>query len=138
MPAEQHPYFPSTLSLPSYVPPTEPVANTLAKFGIIFGTPVAIAWFLLSSRIPSKSRRLSALWFLTSFLFHVGFEGGWTIKSFLVWYYEGHGWGDKMSGGTTYMDNVLKEYVQADSRYFQDDTFILAVEIYTIVGIFSP
>ncbi|TFK66465.1 hypothetical protein BDN72DRAFT_844306 [Pluteus cervinus] len=129
-----HPFYPPSLHLPSYIAPTTPTSVVFLQFSGIFFTPLIVVYFtLLRQRIPSISRRFSALWFLLCALLHAIYEPFWVVKSLNVWYQKGHGWGDAMAADNSLFGQLFKEYGKGDSRYFQDDIFVLGVEIYTIL-----
>lgn len=131
-----HPFYPLDLHLPSYVSPAYSITQIFALFELIFIGPIILTYFFfLKKRIPTLSKRLSAVWFLQNCLLHAFYEGFYVVHSLRVFFKDGKGWGDALAGSTSFLAELQKEYSKADSRYFQDDTFVLAVELLTFVSL---
>lgn len=76
-PAEQHPYYPLTASIPGYAPNQNTVSYLLTTF-FSACTLLLTATYLLASRAnPSltRSQLATVIWFILSGAIHIFFEG---------------------------------------------------------------
>ncbi|KAF8643465.1 hypothetical protein AX16_009021 [Volvariella volvacea WC 439] len=129
-----HPYYPQDIPLPSWRPPTLTVPEIFLRFSLLFLVPVLPAYFaLIRPRIKSTRTRLAAVWFLTNALLHAVFEGFWVWNCLRVWMTRGAGWGDGIAGSTSVLAALHREYAKSDSRYLQDDVFVLGIETLTVL-----
>ncbi|KAA8895873.1 Emopamil-binding protein [Sphaerosporella brunnea] len=118
-----HPYYPPTLSLPHYAPPSHAVSTLLLGMALLSAAALALAWHVMTRLNPTLSRRAkaAAAWFLFSGLLHVHFEG----------YYVKHR--ATLAARRDFAADLWKEYAKSDSRYLARDSFVVAIEGLTVI-----
>ncbi|GJN37750.1 hypothetical protein PR202_gb26736 [Eleusine coracana subsp. coracana] len=123
MGAHSHPYAPSGLELPGFVPLQLSQGQIVAPY---LGTSllVVLAVWLLSGRCRrlSKMDRLLMCWWAFTGLTHILIEGPFVFRPDFF-----------KRENPDYFDEVWKEYSKGDSRYVARDTATVAVEGITAV-----
>ncbi|XP_062155486.1 probable 3-beta-hydroxysteroid-Delta(8),Delta(7)-isomerase [Alnus glutinosa] len=119
----EHPYVPTDLKLPGFVPCFLSQAAILLVYGVSSLLVVSLVW-LLSGRSPKKSQtdRWLMCWWAFTGLTHMVLEG---YFAFSPEFYK-----DKTG---FYLAEVWKEYSKGDSRYAARDAGVVAVEGLTAV-----
>lgn len=123
--ATTHPYFPTTLEIPNYTPPTHALPTLLALFGLIAGAIITLGITVtnyLNPQFPAR-RKVAAAWFLLSGLLHIHFEG----------YFIKHRY--TLAARSDLFADLWKEYALSDSRYLVTDGFVVAIETLTVVSL---
>ncbi|TGZ81810.1 hypothetical protein EX30DRAFT_348221 [Ascodesmis nigricans] len=120
-----HPYYPTTLSLPTYAPIPYPPIVLMSFVAIPSLLAASIGYYVISALNPSSTRaqRVTTLWFLFSGLIHTNFEGYWLRHH------------EALVGSSDVRAVMWREYAKSDSRYLTSDGFILGVEKLTVYGI---
>jgi cholestenol delta-isomerase len=72
-----HPYYPSDLILPNYVPNTFTAPTLVGIIGAAFVTVVFSSYLIFQNFWPhsSSGERWTATWFVVCGVLHLGFEG---------------------------------------------------------------
>ncbi|ORY99947.1 putative EBP domain protein [Syncephalastrum racemosum] len=113
-----HPYYPSTLALPHYVPNDRDTTQLLAIVGTVCG--IVLVTILTIARSTQRPA-LRLTWFLLCALSHCGFE---------VYWLRHHA---EVAGRSDLVAELWKEYAHADSRYLSSDPVLYALELITAV-----
>jgi cholestenol delta-isomerase len=117
-----HPYYPTTLSIPNYVP-NERSTLEIYKFsgGIMF---LLISASFILSRLSKTTTSVSRFtWFFVCGIMHCGFEGYWLLNK------------DIIPGHNSAFAELWKEYAHGDSRYLAADELLWTLEVITAVNI---
>ncbi|KAI7866592.1 Emopamil-binding protein [Spinellus fusiger] len=114
-----HPYYPKSLLLESYVP------NSLSIVQLLAGMALVMTVFLLSTYqfASTKVKSLAAIrftWFLLSGCLHCGFE---------LYFILHHA---TLVSRNDILAQLWKEYAHSDSRYLHSDPLVLALETITV------
>lgn len=119
----EHPYVPTDLHLPDYVPVSLSRSAIITVYGLSSLLVASLIWFI-SGRIRkiSKLDRLLMCWWAFTGLTHIILEGYFVFSP--EFYKDKTGF---------YLAEVWKEYSKADSRYAARDSAIVAVEGITSV-----
>ncbi|CAL1412337.1 unnamed protein product [Linum trigynum] len=118
-----HPYVPTDLLLPDYVPPFLSQSAILCIYGVVSLVVVSTVWISSGfSRKIAKLDRLLLCWWAFTGLTHLILEG---YFAFAPEFYK-----DK-SG--FFLAEVWKEYSKGDSRYAARDSGVVSVEGLTAV-----
>jgi cholestenol delta-isomerase len=120
-----HPYYPTTLSLPTYTPPTLSLTTLLATALILATALVLLTWTLTVHLSPPHlpaARKASATWFLASGLLHLHFESHYLRYR------------RTLPARTDLLSQLWKEYALSDSRYLLPDghAFVAGIESLTV------
>jgi len=114
-----HPYHPTTLSIPNYVPP-RPTIEILSQFFVwVVGILVASWWVISRKKGHTFSKKLMFVWFVACGCIHCVLEGYFVVNH------------REVAGQSTLLADCWKEYSYSDSRYMSGDPFILAIESIT-------
>ncbi|KAI5776577.1 Emopamil binding protein-domain-containing protein [Geopyxis carbonaria] len=126
-PHPPHPYYPPTLSLPDYVPPTLSPLVLCAAMGAALTLAAATGWMAMGVLNPrlSRSEKAAASWFLISALLHLHFE-----SHFLRYRHT-------LASSLSLPSQLWKHYALSDSRYLSNDAFVVGIEQLT-VAIIGP
>ena len=123
----RHPYHPRTLQLDHYVENDLPLpivfTYLFAGLALVWGSTLA-----LRSRLHPGLSRLDtacALWFATCASLHLFFEGHYVLRHSTI------------AAENSVLSQLWKEYAKSDSRYVSGDLQLLAIELITVVSIFS-
>jgi len=92
---KQHPYYPTDLQLPNYVPNDKSIVEILGVFFGFIGCSVVLLWLIISGLPHMKNNlmlKLKVCWFFVCGLIHLVLEGYFGIfnrtipegKSFLA------------------------------------------------------
>ncbi|KGN52949.1 probable 3-beta-hydroxysteroid-Delta(8),Delta(7)-isomerase [Cucumis sativus] len=121
--AAPHPYVPTDLKLPDYVPISLPLSTILGGYLLTSLFLVLLVW-TLSGRLTKKAKidRLLMCWWIFTGLTHMVLEGYFV---FSPEFYK-----DKTS---FYLAEVWKEYSKGDSRYAARESGIVSIEGLTSV-----
>ncbi|KAL0547430.1 hypothetical protein IC582_017366 [Cucumis melo] len=121
--AAPHPYVPTDLKLPDYVPISLPLSTILGGYLLSSLFLVLLLW-TLSGRLTKKTKidRLLMCWWIFTGLTHMVLEGYFV---FSPEFYK-----DKTS---FYLAEVWKEYSKGDSRYAARESGIVGIEGLTSV-----
>lgn len=117
-----HPYAPSGLSIPHYVPNEKSTVELLFIAGGIM-TGLFVMSYAISRSWFSKNRTSTArfTWFAICGLMHCGFEGYWLWNRATI------------ASQNDIFAQLWKEYAHGDSRYLANDELLLTLELMTIV-----
>ncbi|XP_074281148.1 putative 3-beta-hydroxysteroid-Delta(8),Delta(7)-isomerase [Silene latifolia] len=120
---DAHPYAPTDLSLPGFVPNLLSANTILAVFAVATIIVVSLSWILpgLFSRYTKMERVLICWWVFTG-LTHIIVEGYFVFSPEFF--------KDKTG---CYLAEVWKEYSKGDSRYAARDAATVALEGITVV-----
>lgn len=115
-----HPYAPSDLSIPGFIPGSWNFTTILAIFGTLTAFFVSATW-LLVGRVKGlqKVERLSVCWWVATGLIHTLLEGPYVVRTDLFQRDHAH---------SDFPTEVWKEYAKGDSRYAVRDSCIVAIE----------
>lgn len=116
-----HPYYPTDLSIPHYIPNNKSTLELLVIVGGIFSALALLSivgCHSLSKNVTSSTR---FTWFFINSLLHLGFEGYWLINR------------ETLAGKNDLFAQLWKEYANGDSRYLSADELLLTLETMTIV-----
>ncbi|GMH14110.1 hypothetical protein Nepgr_015951 [Nepenthes gracilis] len=118
-----HPYVPTDLNLPGFVPVFLSQSTIVGVYGIASVIVVSLVW-MFSGRFAklSKNDRLLMCWWAFTGLTHMILEGYFVFSPEFY----------KAKAGT-YLAEVWKEYSKGDSRYAARDAGVVAVEGLTAV-----
>ncbi|XP_038881035.1 probable 3-beta-hydroxysteroid-Delta(8),Delta(7)-isomerase [Benincasa hispida] len=121
--AARHPYIPTDLKLPEYVPISLPVSTILSVY-LLSSLFVTFLVWTLSGRLTKRAKieRLLMCWWIFTGLTHMVLEGYFV---FSPEFYK-----DKTS---FYLAEVWKEYSKGDSRYAARESGIVSIEGLTSV-----
>ncbi|KAI9293595.1 3-beta-hydroxysteroid-Delta(8),Delta(7)-isomerase [Neoconidiobolus thromboides FSU 785] len=109
-----HPYYPTTLTLPHYLPND---SNTLSQITIFsLGLILLSIPALYFTHSKSLKYQLTFLWFLLSGSIHLFFEAYFVIFN------------QSLASHKTLFGQLWKEYSLADSRYLSSDPLVLFIE----------
>mmetsp|Transcript_2939 Transcript_2939/g.8605 ORF Transcript_2939/g.8605 Transcript_2939/m.8605 type:complete len:219 (-) Transcript_2939:2034-2690(-) len=116
-----HPYYPTALLLPGYVPPAIPFQQVLAYFFSACGVLFGLTW-LLTGRYKHlrRAERIIASWFAMTGMVHFIIEGYVVLHPNFF---------KDATGGV--LPEIWREYTQADSRYATRDSFVISMEAVT-------
>jgi cholestenol delta-isomerase len=117
-----HPYYPTTLNIPNYVPnERSPLQISMISNGSML-VMVIISIFLAKwSKTTTSIPRFA--WFVVGGLLHVLFEGYWLLNK------------DIIPGHNGVLAELWKEYAHGDSRYMVADELLLTLEIISVASI---
>ncbi|KAI8639269.1 Emopamil-binding protein [Parasitella parasitica] len=118
-----HPYAPSELTIPNYVPNEKSTSELLLIASSIMTMIVGLLYVIFRCSSISKNTTTSTLkfiWFATCGLMHCGFEGYWLRNRTTI------------AGQNDILAQLWKEYAHGDSRYLTNDELLLTLEIMTI------
>ncbi|KAJ2743663.1 hypothetical protein GGI20_003583 [Coemansia sp. BCRC 34301] len=123
--ARHHPYFPQSLELSGYTPPTQSPLALVSVMGGALGTVLACTYFAFSSRricgnVLGRSDRLAAMWFVLCAALHCIYE-----LYYLVHFRTLAATGDILA-------STWKEYAKSDSRYLAQAPLVFALEAITV------
>ncbi|KAK9720258.1 hypothetical protein K7432_004275 [Basidiobolus ranarum] len=115
-----HPYYPPTLHLPQYIPPTHPLTYTL---GITLGTITLVivlgGWLGKRKGLP-LSKQTTFTWFVLCGFLHS------TLELYFILNHR------TLASDNSILGHVWKEYAKSDSRYLSSDTFLWCTEALTV------
>ncbi|KAI8367282.1 Emopamil-binding protein [Blakeslea trispora] len=114
-----HPYYPTTLDIPLYVPNTRSTFELLVAAGTIM-TALLISSIVLFNTSKKATSQARFSWFFANSFLHCGFELYWLINRKTI------------AGQSDLLAEMWKEYSHADSRYIAGDKLLLALETLTI------
>ncbi|KAJ2310119.1 hypothetical protein IWW54_003363, partial [Coemansia sp. RSA 2705] len=121
-----HPYLPTTLALPAYVPPEQSALALCAAMGAAVAAVLAAACVVLRRRGVSGGDLGAALWFVLSGSMHCTFELYYVVAS-------------SCPGGIAARRDVAaslwKEYALSDSRYVAGAAAVRVQEAATVLVI---
>ncbi|KAK9766362.1 hypothetical protein K7432_004607 [Basidiobolus ranarum] len=112
-----HPYFPKSLVLPNYVPPTYRLSFTLGVI-LVAVSVVAIATYLLAhfKRLPVVEGMIFT-WFVLSGLIHC------TLQAYFVLFHK------TLASDNFIIAQMWKEYGKCDSRYLTSNQLLWCSEV---------
>ncbi|KAJ3300766.1 hypothetical protein HK104_003736 [Borealophlyctis nickersoniae] len=122
-----HPYYPLSVVLPHYKPPTMKMGTILTLFFTSVFILLEVSYMLISrSRThtgsrPPFARRLLFLWFVACGFIHLVVEGYFAYNN------------KEIAGQTHVLAELWKEYALSDSRYMTSDPFVVIMESITAV-----
>ncbi|KAJ2029249.1 hypothetical protein H4S03_007494 [Coemansia sp. S3946] len=121
----QHPYFPQSLDLSGYTPPTQSPLVLVAVMGgalgaVLVGTYVAFTRRRVRGWALSRSDRLAAMWFVLCAVLHCLYE----------LYYLLHF--RTLAATRDILASTWKEYAKSDSRYLAQVPLVLMLESITV------
>jgi cholestenol Delta-isomerase len=115
-----HPYYPASLQLPAYNGRTYTQQDILGVF--LVGTlVVGLLGFRWTRQLPNLATRLATVWFLLCGCIHLVVEG------YFVYHHA------SISGQSTFLGELWKEYGLSDSRYMSSDPAVVVIEGITAV-----
>lgn len=114
-----HPYYPTTLDIPDYIPNERSTFQLLVIAGGLMTALITLC--LVVSTVFSKRTTSSArfTWFAVCGIMHVGFEGYWLWNRSTI------------AGQNDMFAELWKEYAHGDSRYLAADELLLTLELMT-------
>jgi len=126
--SQAHPYYPTTLTFPHYAPPAYSLSTLLTIVSVASGGVLFLAWCFMTRVNPTLTTRskAAATWFLFCGLLHIHFEG-YFIK-----------YRRTLAGRSDIVAELWKEYAQSDSRYLTQDSFVVGIEVLTVVCLLGP
>ncbi|KAK4516465.1 Endoglucanase [Mucor velutinosus] len=116
-----HPYAPSSLSIPHYVPNEKSTAELLFIAGGIMTILVGLSYAISRSWFFNTTSTTRFTWFGICGLMHCGFEGYWLWNR------------ATLASQNDIFAQLWKEYAHGDSRYLANDELLLTLEIMTTV-----
>lgn len=117
-----HPYAPSSLNIPHYVPNEKSTVELLFIAGGIMTALVGMSYAISRSWLSKNTTSTARFtWFAICGLMHCGFEGYWLSNR------------ATLAGQNDIFAQLWKEYAHGDSRYLANDELLLTLEIMTIV-----
>jgi cholestenol delta-isomerase len=118
-----HPYYPSDIHLPRYVPNDIPTPMLITYFAIAAGFVLWFTSVLARTIRPSISSgdRLAAMWFMLCGCIHFFFEGYFAYNN------------AQMPSRTHLFGQLWKEYSLSDRRYQTRDSFVVCMEAITAI-----
>lgn len=118
-----HPYYPTNLNIPHYIPNDRSTVELLVVVGGVFSLLTLLS--IVSCRFLSKNVTSTTrfTWFFINSLLHFGFEGYWLLNK------------EVLAGKNDLLAQLWKEYANGDSRYLAADELLLTLETMTIVTI---
>ncbi|KAJ1824905.1 hypothetical protein GGH91_000210 [Coemansia sp. RSA 2671] len=123
--ATQHPYYPQSLELSGYAPPTQSPLTLVSVMGGALGailacTYVAFASRRIRGRALRRPDRLAAMWFVLCAALHCVYE----------LYYLLHF--RTLVAAQDILASTWKEYAKSDSRYLAQVPLVFALEAITV------
>ncbi|KAF1797303.1 Emopamil-binding protein [Mucor lusitanicus] len=116
-----HPYAPSSLNIPHYVPNEKSTVELLFIAGGIMTALVGMSYAISRSWLSKNTTSTARFtWFAICGLMHCGFEGYWLSNR------------ATLAGQNDIFAQLWKEYAHGDSRYLANDELLLTLEIMTI------
>ncbi|XP_054254797.1 3-beta-hydroxysteroid-Delta(8),Delta(7)-isomerase-like [Indicator indicator] len=128
MATQPHPYWPRSLVLPGYVPPSLPGWQCAGAVAAAAAALLAAGWALGGGGSSGGAcgrglaHRLALCWFLLCAGIHGVLEGWFSLRH------------RSLPAATGLLADVWKEYAKADSRYLTSDPFTVAMESVTAWG----
>ncbi|XP_022980063.1 probable 3-beta-hydroxysteroid-Delta(8),Delta(7)-isomerase [Cucurbita maxima] len=119
--AARHPYAPTDLELPGYVPISLPLTTILGVY-LLSSLFITLLLWTLSGRLPKKTKieRLLMCWWIFTGLTHIVLEGYFVFSP-------------EFYKDSSYLAEVWKEYSKGDSRYAARESAIVSLEGLTAV-----
>ncbi|OBZ90286.1 3-beta-hydroxysteroid-Delta(8),Delta(7)-isomerase [Choanephora cucurbitarum] len=115
-----HPYYPTTLDIPLYVPNTRSTFELLVAAGSMMMI-LLISSVLLFNTSKKATSQARFSWFFVNGFMHCGFELYWLVNR------------KTLAGQNDLLAEMWKEYGHADSRYIAGtDNLLLTLETLTI------
>ncbi|KAG2200155.1 hypothetical protein INT47_012436 [Mucor saturninus] len=115
-----HPYYPTTLDIPNYVPNQRSTLQLLVTAGVMM-TCLMAACITTGTTFSKKTTSVSRFtWFCVSGILHLGFESYW------LWHRH------TLAGQSDLLAELWKEYAHGDSRYLSADELLLTLEVMTV------
>ncbi|KAJ2818162.1 hypothetical protein FBU31_005975 [Coemansia sp. 'formosensis'] len=121
----QHPYFPQSLELDGYTPPTQSPLALVSVMGSALGAILACTYALFASRrirgrALKRSDRLVAIWFVLCAALHCVYELYYLLhfRTLVV--------------TQDILASTWKEYAKSDSRYLAQVPLVFALETITV------
>ncbi|ORY05857.1 Emopamil-binding protein [Basidiobolus meristosporus CBS 931.73] len=115
-----HPYYPQTLILLHYVPPTGSLLYTLGITLGGIGSVILLGGLLAKRRGITFVQQVTFTWFVLCGFLHS------TLELYFVLHH------DSLAADNTILGLVWKEYAKSDSRYLSSDTFLWCTETFTV------
>jgi cholestenol delta-isomerase len=108
-----HPFYPTTVTIPHYVPSKYNMLQILIPFF------AAIFILIVASVVLVPRNKFSFIWFLLCGFIHFVIEGYFALNHATI------------AGQTTFLADLWKEYALSDSRYMTSDSFVYLMETIT-------
>lgn len=120
-----HPYYPTTLEIPNYVPNQRSTFELLVTAGGLM-TGLIAACLITACKVSKKTTSVTRFtWFCVSAILHLGFESYWLRHR------------ATLAGQSDVLAELWKEYAHGDSRYLAADELLLTLEVMTIVSYYG-
>lgn len=118
-----HPYYPTSIELPNYIPNSASLAENVTQFSILWILVLGGSWTLLirpstGLTLPDK---LTCLWFILCGTLHVFFEGYFVLNQ------------SSLLEKQDLFAQLWKEYSLSDSRYLTGDPLVVGAETITVL-----
>lgn len=120
-----HPYYPTSLDIPNYVPNERSTLELLVTAGVLM-TGLMAALMLVATAFSKKTTSVARFtWFCVSGILHLGFESYWLLHR------------STLAGQNDVLAELWKEYAHGDSRYLVSDELLLTLEVMTVVSVYT-